>query len=162
MIASWLQSSNMVLMERKLLLSKKPENAVPLGEFSEILSPTFPDCNTSGKVQMLSEDRREYYRLPIRVPIFIKGTDNRGREFLELTHTVNVSASGACFVTKQELQVSGELMVSIPAPVSTDYGSLEEYDFKFPAKVVRLENGLINPSRRVSVRFAKLLYERVQ
>jgi c-di-GMP-binding flagellar brake protein YcgR len=111
---------------------------------------------------MSSEDRREYYRLPIRVPIFIKGTDSRGREFLELTHTVNVSASGACFVTKQELQVSGELMVSIPAPVSTDYGSLEDYDFKFPALVVRLENGLINPSRRVSVRFAKLLYEKMQ
>jgi c-di-GMP-binding flagellar brake protein YcgR len=109
---------------------------------------------------MLSEDRRQYYRLPIRVPIFIKGIDNRGKEFLELTHTVNVSASGACFVSKLDLDVLADLMVSIPAPVSTDYGSLEDYDFKFPAKVVRLENGAINPSRRVSVRFSKLLYEK--
>jgi hypothetical protein len=109
---------------------------------------------------MSSEDRRQYYRLPIRVPIFVKGIDNRGKEFLELTHTVNVSASGACFVSKLDLDVLSDLMVSIPAPVSTDYGSLEDYDFKFPAKVVRLENGAINPSRKVSVRFSKLLYEK--
>ena len=110
---------------------------------------------------MSFEDKREYYRLPIRVPIFIKGIDKSGEEFLELTHTINVSASGACFITKQELQVSSDLLVSIPAPLPTDYYSLsEDSDFKFPAKVVRLENGILSPKRRVSVRFNKLLHEK--
>ena len=109
---------------------------------------------------MSISDRREYYRLPIRVPIFIKGIDKNGDEFFELTHTVNVSASGACLVTRRELSTSADLLVSIPAPLSSDVELPGERDFRFPAKVVRLENGLISPSRKVSVRFTKLLYEK--
>jgi len=105
-------------------------------------------------------DRREYYRLPIRVPVFIKGIDRSGDEFFELTHTVNVSASGACLITRRDLAYSADLLVSIPAPVSSDAGFPEDHDFRFPAKVVRLENGVVNPNRRVSVRFTKLLYEK--
>ena len=104
-------------------------------------------------------DRREYYRLPIRVPVFIKGIDRNGNAFFELTHTVNFSASGACLITKQDLSLSADLLLSIPAPVSTDCGLPEDRDFRFPAKVVRLENGLLNPNKRISVRFTKLLSE---
>jgi hypothetical protein len=108
----------------------------------------------------LTSDRRLHYRLPIRVPIFIKGVDNHGEEFFELTHTVNVSASGACFMSKRELYVDSDLMVSIPAPLPSDPHESEEYDFRFPARVVRVENGVINPNKRVSVKFTKLLYEK--
>ena len=110
-------------------------------------------------MQMSFPDRRAYYRLPIRVPIFIKGLDKNGDEFFELTHTVNVSASGACLITKRDLGYAADLLVSIPAPVSSDGGLSEDHDFRFPAKVVRVENG-VTPSRRVSVCFTKLLYER--
>jgi len=105
-------------------------------------------------------DRRTYYRLPIRVPIFIKGIDKHGEEFFELTHTVNVSASGACFVSKHELQIDSDMMVSIPAPLPSEPQESEEYDFKFPARIVRVENGTVYPSKKVSVRFAKLLYDK--
>ncbi len=103
-------------------------------------------------------ERREYYRLPIRVPIFIKGIDKNGDEFVELTHTINVSASGACLITRRDLAQSADLLVSIPAPVSSA-GSPQDQDFRFPAKVIRLENVVANPNRRVSVRFTKILYE---
>jgi len=109
---------------------------------------------------MPNPDRREYYRLPIRVPIFIKGLDKNGDEFFELTHTVNVSASGACLITRRDLAYLADLLVSIPAPVGSDVSSSEDHDFRFPAKVVRLENVVANPNRRISVRFTKLLYER--
>src|SRR5258706_14738868 len=102
-------------------------------------------------------DRREYYRLPIRVPIFIKGIDKSGNQFIELTHTLNVSASGACLITKRDLACSADLLVSIPAPVNSDVYLPDDPDFRFPAKIVRLENGVVNPNRRVSVRFTKLL-----
>ena len=104
-------------------------------------------------------ERREYYRLPIRVPIFIKGIDKNGDEFVELTHTINVSASGACLITRRELAYSADLLVSIPAPVNSDVGSPQDQDFRFPAKVIRLESVLANPNRRVSVRFTKILHE---
>lgn len=109
---------------------------------------------------MAITERREYYRLPIRVPIFIKGIDKNGDEFLELTHTVNVSASGACLITRRDLAHLADVLVSIPAPVSSDVDLRQDQDFRFPAKVIRLENAVANPNRKVSVRFTKLLYER--
>ncbi len=108
---------------------------------------------------MTPVERRAHYRLPIRVPIFLKGRDKHGNEFFELTHTVNVSAGGACFPSKRDLEIRTDLVVSIPAPVDIGSG-YDDYEFKFPAKIVRIDNGLINPSKKISVRFAKLLYEK--
>ncbi len=107
---------------------------------------------------MTEVDRRSHYRLPIRVPIFIKGTDSQGDQFLELTHTVNVSASGACFLCERELRVSSNLLVSIPAPVDVGSSESDDYEFKFPARVVRVENAANLIKKKISVRFAKLLY----
>ncbi len=104
---------------------------------------------------MSASERREYYRLPIRVPIFIKGIDKNGSEFVELTHTINVSASGACLVTRRDLADSADLLVSIPAPIT----SPQDQDFRFPAKIIRLERILTNPNRKVSVRFTKVIHE---
>lgn len=106
------------------------------------------------------DDRRAHYRLPIRVPVFLKGLDRHGNEYFELTHTVNVSATGACFFSKRSLEIKGDLLVSIPAPVDINSNISEDYDFKFPAKIVRIDNGLANPNKKVSVRFAKPLYEK--
>jgi hypothetical protein len=105
-------------------------------------------------------DRRAHYRLPIRVPIFLKAIDINGAEFIELTHTVDVSASGACFLTRRELGITNDLLVSIPAPVDINTASLEDYEFKFPAKIVRIDNGSMNPHNKISVRFKKLLYDK--
>jgi hypothetical protein len=107
---------------------------------------------------MIEADRRGFHRLPIRVPVFIKGKDIGGEEFFELTYTLNVSASGACFFSQRELQASTDLLVSIPAPVETSEAAKEDYEFKFPAKVTRIENGPTMSKRRVAVRFAKLIH----
>ena len=84
----------------------------------------------------------------------------QGDEFFELTYTVNVSASGACLITKRDLAHSADVLVSIPAPLNSEAGFLDDQDFRFPAKVVRIENGILSPSRKVSVRFTKLLSDR--
>jgi len=105
-------------------------------------------------------DRRAHYRLPIRVPVFLKGVDVNGDEFFELTHTVDVSASGACFLTRRELAITNDLLISIPAPVDINTPSQEDYEFKFPAKIVRVDNGSMDPHKKISVRFNKLLYDK--
>ncbi len=128
--------------------------ALPINEIDPTVTEPLESSTTP------AFDRRSHYRLPIRVPIFIKGIDSQGEEFFELTHTVNVSASGACFVSRRELQVDADLMVSIPAPLPSDQQESEEYDFKFPAKIVRVNNGTTHPSRKISVKFTKLLYDK--
>jgi hypothetical protein len=113
-----------------------------------------------GIVSVTYADKRAHYRLPIRVPIFLKGVDVNGDEFFELTHTVDVSASGACFLSRRELAITNDLLVSIPAPVDISIASPGDYEFKFPAKIVRVDNGLMNLHKKISVRFKKLLYDK--
>ena len=126
------------------------------------LGSPYPEILTEGSTSMTSnsDDRRAHYRLPIRVPIFVKGIDKQGSEYFELTHTIDVSASGACFLSRRPLEIMADLLVSIPAPVDINSNMSENYDFKFPAKIVRIDNGLANSNNRVSVRFAKPLYEK--
>jgi hypothetical protein len=107
---------------------------------------------------MVQADRRGFHRIPIRVPVFIKGKDIGGEEFYELTYTLNVSASGACFSSQRQLQTFTDLLVSIPAPVDTSETASEDYEFKFPAKIIRIENGPTMSKKRVAVRFAKLIH----
>jgi|GEM_PF-1672481 hypothetical protein len=116
--------------------------------------------NDTSNSFMTNHDRRSHYRLPIRVPIFLKGIDRYGNEYFELSHTVNVSASGACFLSKRSLEVNADLLVSIPAPVDINSNLSEDYDFKFPAKIIRIDDGLANPNKKISVRFTKPLYEK--
>jgi hypothetical protein len=138
--------------------SKNAQAVDNLGSVCRLIS-TDPICHDR-KEQLMNVDKRLHYRLPIRVPVFLKGVDKHGNEYFELTHTINVSASGACFLSKRKLEMKADLLVSIPAPVDLNSGDPDDYEFKFPAKVVRIENGLQNLNKRVSVRFTKLLYDK--
>jgi hypothetical protein len=40
-------------------------------------------------------ERRRAQRLHVQIPIFVRGTDPAGMEFLDLTKTLDISATGA-------------------------------------------------------------------
>ncbi len=60
-------------------------------------------------------DRREWKRLPLTIPVFIRGTDNNGKEFLDFTVALNVSGGGALLATRQPLSRSARLSLEIPS-----------------------------------------------
>ncbi len=43
--------------------------------------------------------RRRSPRIRLQVPVFLRGADTSGVEFIELTKTVNISAMGACIAS---------------------------------------------------------------
>jgi hypothetical protein len=65
-------------------------------------------------------ERRRWERLPIAIPVFVRSSDDSGREFLEFATAWNVSAGGALVAVKRSIRLSSQVSVEIPsAPVST-------------------------------------------
>ncbi len=69
-------------------------------------------------------ERRSWQRLPLAIPLFVRGTDNHGREFLEFTTALNISAVGALLAIRRHLPTSSLVLLEIPsAPLPTTSGA---------------------------------------
>jgi hypothetical protein len=55
-------------------------------------------------------------RLRLQVPVFVRGTDASGAEFIELTKTLNISATGACIASAHIIRPDQVVHLTIPAP----------------------------------------------
>ncbi len=55
-------------------------------------------------------------RLRLQVPVFLRATDATGTDFIELTKTLNVSATGACITSAYQLRRDQIVQLTIPAP----------------------------------------------
>ena len=61
-------------------------------------------------------ERRRSPRIHVQVPIFIRGVDAAGFEFLDLTKTLDISATGAFLVSPRLPRADQLLSLTIPAP----------------------------------------------
>ncbi|MGH9452226.1 MAG: PilZ domain-containing protein [Terriglobia bacterium] len=61
------------------------------------------------------KERRSSQRLPLGVPIFARGRDDHGKEFLEFTTTLNISGSGALVAMRRYLPPDTTITLEIPA-----------------------------------------------
>jgi hypothetical protein len=74
-------------------------------------------------------ERRQWERLPLAIPVFVRSRDDSGKEFLEFATAWNVSAGGALVAVKRSLRLSSQVSLEIPStPASA---------FPYPAKVAR-------------------------
>jgi PilZ domain-containing protein len=62
------------------------------------------------------DDRRRWERIPVAIPIFVRGSDEQGKEFLDLATAVNISAGGALLAIKRYAALNSEVSLEIPAP----------------------------------------------
>ena len=84
-------------------------------------------------------ERRRFPRIRLQVPLFIRGTDRDGLEFLELAKTVDISCHGARLLSHRPLQPNEIVSITVPAPLprSSEFGECGTPPF--PARVRRLE-----------------------
>jgi len=71
------------------------------------------------------------------VPIFVRGLDAYGDEFLDLTKTLNISAVGACLASPRSLRLNQLLSLRIPAPSPSSAGLVPEASPAISARVLR-------------------------
>jgi PilZ domain len=61
-------------------------------------------------------ERRKWERLPVPVPMFVRGVDERGKEFMEFSTALNISAGGALLPIRRFLPSNSKISLEIPAP----------------------------------------------
>src|ERR1700729_1439624 len=65
------------------------------------------------------KERRRFQRIRLQVPLFVRGKDGYGEQFLELSKTLDISALGAFITCPRPLGVNDVVTLTIPAPSIT-------------------------------------------
>jgi hypothetical protein len=71
------------------------------------------------------------------VPVFVRGADTSGAEFIELTKTLNISANGACIASTHILRPEQIVYLTIPAPSPSPSSLVPAETPPIAAKVLR-------------------------
>jgi hypothetical protein len=67
----------------------------------------------------LYDERRRFQRLNLQIPMFIRGKDSHGEQFLELAKTLDISGLGAFLTCPRPLSLNEVVVLTIPAPSIT-------------------------------------------
>jgi hypothetical protein len=59
-------------------------------------------------------ERRDWDRLPISIPFFVRGRKSTGEEFLEFATALNLSAGGVLLAAKRFLEPGTHLTLEVP------------------------------------------------
>jgi hypothetical protein len=84
--------------------------------------------------------QRRFPRIRLQVPIFLRGQDASGVEFVELTKTLNISASGACIASNHILRPEQVVHLTIPTPSASSSGLVPNETPPITAKVLRQQS----------------------
>ena len=100
-------------------------------------------------------ERRKSPRIRVQVPLFIRGKNNQGVEFLELAKTLDISGEGARLISPHALCHDELVLLTIPAPLprSSEFG--ESGTPPIQARVRRLESS--GDMKLAAVEFVKPL-----
>jgi len=60
-------------------------------------------------------ERRRWARLPLAIPVFVRGRDDRDKEFLEFATALNISAGGALVAVRRSLPPSAQVLLEVPS-----------------------------------------------
>jgi hypothetical protein len=67
-------------------------------------------------VAPIHEERRGAQRMRLQVPLFIRGNDAHGQQFMELAKALDISPLGALITCPRALTLNGVITLTIPAP----------------------------------------------
>ena len=81
--------------------------------------------------------QRRFPRIRLQIPVFLRGQDASGVDFVELTKTLNISASGACIASTHMLRQDQVVHLTIPTPSPASSGLVPNETPPITAKVLR-------------------------
>ena len=88
------------------------------------------------------KDKRRWQRLSLSIPVYARGQDESGEEFLEFTTILDVSAGGALLLTRRPLPPSTQVtlrLLSVPLLETTQAAQLLGSLRAREARVVRAQ-----------------------
>ena len=110
--------------------------------------------NQEGQGVQYSQHRRSP-RIKLQVPVFVRGVDASGVDFIELTKTLNISAAGACIASSHALRPDQIIHLTIPAPSPATPSLVPSETPPITARVLRQD--LIADTRLFGLEFLRTL-----
>jgi c-di-GMP-binding flagellar brake protein YcgR len=103
-------------------------------------------------------ERRRERRIPVHLPMLVRGTDPSGEWFEERTASENVCRGGAAFASRYALALGMKVDITIPAsPQAKD----SDAEFSTHGRVVHLAPGKTESERVVGVEFTGPRFHRI-
>jgi len=96
-------------------------------------------------------ERRRFERIPLAIPVFVRGQDSDGKEFLEFATSLNISAGGALLATRRNLPRLSSISLEIPSAPLPRIALLPKIVRQLKARLVR--SALIDGCHLWAVRF---------
>ena len=110
--------------------------------------------NQEGQDVQYSQHRRSP-RIRLQIPVFVRGVDSSGVDFIELTKTFNISASGAWIASSRVLRPKQIVHLTIPAPSPATPSLVPSETPPIAARVLRQD--LIGGTRLFGLEFLRAL-----
>jgi hypothetical protein len=102
-------------------------------------------------------ERRQWPRLPLAIPVFVRSRDDKGKEFLEFATALNISASGALVAVRRSLSSSARILLEIPSAPLAATAKLPKASRTLRARCVRVTHA--EGYHLVGLKFSRPLLE---
>jgi hypothetical protein len=113
---------------------------------------------TAASATTPSLERRRERRVPVKLPMLVRGTDSAGESFEEHTASENLCRGGAAFATRYAVELGTRLDISIPVPPSP---SDSEAEFSTQGRIVHVAPGKSARELIVGVEFTGPRFHRM-
>ena len=104
-------------------------------------------------------ERREWVRLPLAVPVFVRSRDQNGKDFLEFATALNISAGGALVAVHRALRPAAQVSLEIPSAPLAASSPVPKNSRNFRAKIVRVTHA--EGYHLLGLKFSQALLSRV-
>ncbi len=103
-------------------------------------------------------ERRRERRVPVHLPIVVRGTDRTGLAFEERTSSENLCRGGAAFASRHPLDLGSRVEIHIPVlPTSAS----EDTEFSTHGRIVHVARGASDHESIVGVEFTGPRFHRM-
>jgi len=93
----------------------------------------------NGKIP--AAERRQWPRLPLAIPVFVRTQSETEKEFLEFATALNVSAGGMLVAVRRSIPSSAQVLLEIPSAPLAALATLPRVARNLRAKVLRMQHG---------------------
>lgn len=88
-----------------------------------------------------ASDRRRWERLPLAIPVFVRGLDPNGKQFVDFATALDISVGGALLAIHRHLPPGSKIMLEIPSAPAANAKVPRIARRNFYAKAVRVSPG---------------------
>src|SRR5712691_9495170 len=86
-------------------------------------------------------ERRQWPRLPLAIPVFVRTKAETDKEFLEFATALNVSAGGMLVAVRRSIPSSSQVLLEIPSAPLAALATLPKVARNLRARVLRMQHG---------------------